>query len=159
MAGRRWVYYHAQRIACICAGEVTMTTTLWLRISSVIALLFAAGHTLGGLRHWSPMGENPVLQAMRETRFQTMGVTRSYLDFYTGFGYSLSVSGLMLAVLLWQLATVARKDATMVRPMIAVIALATLVSGIIAWQLIFPLPALFSLVLFASLTAAFAVAR
>ena len=77
-----------------------MRTTMWLRISSVIALLFAAGHTLGGLKHWSPMGENPVLKAMRETRFETMGVSRSYLDFYMGFGYSLSVLELMLAVLL-----------------------------------------------------------
>ena len=136
-----------------------MTTTLWLRISSLIALLFAAGHTLGGLKHWSPMGENPVLKAMRETRFETMGVSRSYLDFYMGFGYSLSVAELMLAVLLWQLASVARTDALSVRPMIAVIALAALASGVIAWRFIFPMPALFSAVLLASLIVAFVVAR
>jgi hypothetical protein len=132
-----------------------MTTTLWLRISSVIALLFAAGHTLGGLKYWSPMGENPVLKAMRETRFDTMGVSRSYLDFYMGFGYSLSVAELMLAVLLWQLASVARTNALSVRPMIVVIALATLVTGVIAWRFIFPMPAIFSAVLLASLIAAF----
>ena len=132
-----------------------MTTTLWLRISSVIALLFAAGHTLGGLKYWSPMGENPVLKAMRETRFETMGVSRSYLDFYMGFGYSLAVAQLMLAVLLWQLASVARTNALSVRPIIAVIASATLVSGVIAWHFIFPVPALFSAALLASLIAAF----
>jgi hypothetical protein len=136
-----------------------MTTTLWLRISSIIALLFAAGHTLGGLKHWSPMGENPVLKAMRETRFDTMGVSRSYLDFYLGFGYSLSVAEFMLAVVLWQLATLARTDALAVRPMIAVIAVATLATGVIAWRFIFPMPALFSLVLFASLAVACFVAR
>jgi hypothetical protein len=54
-----------------------MTTTLWLRISAVISLLFAAGHTLGGLKYWSPMGDNQVLQAMRTVRFDTMGVNRS----------------------------------------------------------------------------------
>jgi hypothetical protein len=136
-----------------------MTTTLWLRLSALIALLFAAGHTLGGRKQWSPMGENAVLQAMRETRFQTMGVNRSYLDFYLGFGYSLSVSGFLLAVLLWQLAQLASSQALRVRPLIAVIAVATLASGIIAWRFIFPLPALFSLVLFGSLSVAFALAR
>lgn len=33
-----------------------MTTTLLLRIASVISLIFAVGHSLGGLRKWSPMG-------------------------------------------------------------------------------------------------------
>src|SRR3981081_296600 len=132
-----------------------MTTTLWLRISSIISLLFAAGHTLGGLKYWSPMGDNPVLQAMRTTRFAIMGVSRSYLDFYLGFGYSLSVCQVMLAILLWQLSGLARTDALHVRPMIAVIALAIAVGGIIAWRFIFPVPALFSLALAATLTVAY----
>jgi hypothetical protein len=136
-----------------------MTTRLWLRISSVITLLIAAGHTLGGLKYWSPMGENQVLKTMRETRFETMGVSRSYFDFYMGFGYSLSVAELMLAVLLWQLAAVARLNALGVRPMIAVVALATAASGVIAWLFILPVPALFLLALLASLTVAFVVAR
>ena len=76
-----------------------MTTTIWLKVSSIIALLFAAGHTLGGLKQWSPMGDNPVLQAMKATRFDTMGANRSYFDFYMGFGYSLSVAQVMLAAL------------------------------------------------------------
>jgi hypothetical protein len=136
-----------------------MTTTLWLRISSVIALLFAAGHTLGGLKYWSPMGDNRVLQAMRTVRFDTMGANRSYFDFYLGFGYSLSVTEIMQAVLLWQLAALARTDALRVRPMIGVIALATAVCGVIAYRFIFPLPAFFSLVLVASLAVAYVVAR
>jgi len=136
-----------------------MTTTLWLRISSVISLLFAAGHTLGGLRYWSPMGDNPVLQAMKTVRFDTMGANRSYFDFYMGFGYSLSVTQVMQAILLWQLATLARTNAPGVRPMIAVIALAVAVCGVIAWRFIFPIPALFSLVLVASLAAAYYTAR
>ena len=136
-----------------------MTTTLWLRISSVIAGLIAAGHSIGGLKYWSPMGENPVLNAMRETRFETMGANRSYLDFYMGFGYSLSVAELMVAMLLWQLASLARTNAPGVRPMIAVITLASVASGVIAWRFIFPMPALCLLALIATLTIAFVVAR
>jgi hypothetical protein len=136
-----------------------MTTTLWLRISSGISLLFAAGHTLGGLKYWSPMGDNPVLQAMRTVRFDTMGANRSYFDFYMGFGHSLSVTQVMEAILLWQLAALARTDALAVRPMIAVIALATAACGVIAWRFLFPLPALFSLAMVASLAVAYGVAR
>jgi hypothetical protein len=136
-----------------------MTTTLWLRISSIISLLFAIGHTLGGLKYWSPMGDNPVLQAMRTVRFNTLGVNRSYLDFYLGFGYSISVSQVMLTILLWQFSTLAQTDSRRVRPMIIVVALAIAVGGLVAWRFIFPVPALFSLALVATLIMAFAVAR
>ena len=135
-----------------------MTTMLWLRISAAITLLFAAGHTVGGLRYWSPMGENPVLQTMRSVRFDTMGTNRSYLDFYMGFGYSLSVTQVMLATLLWQLASLARTNAASVRPMIATMILAVILCGLIAWRFLFPLPALFSLIQIAGLAAALAVA-
>jgi hypothetical protein len=136
-----------------------MKTTVWLRISSVIALLFAVGHTLGGRKYWSPMGNNPVLGTMRSVRFDTMGVNRSYLDFYMGFGYSLSTTMLMQAILLWLLASLARTDAARLRPIIAVLTVATAVGGLISWQFLFPVPALFSLVLVASLAVAFAVAH
>ena len=136
-----------------------MTTTLWLRISAAIALLFAAGHTLGGLKYWSPMGDNPVLQSMRSVRFDTMGANRSYFDFFMGFGHSISVLQVMEAVLLWQLATLARSNALSVRPMIAVIGLATAACGVIAWRFIFPVPALFSLVLVLTLSVAYVRTR
>src|SRR5215831_18452427 len=118
-----------------------MTTTLLLRIASVISLVFAAGHTLGGLQKWSPMGENEVLKAMTEVRFDAMGANRSYLDFFMGFGWSLSVLMLLQTVLLWQLASLARTEPARTRPMIAVMALSTLATGLIAWRFIFPVPA------------------
>jgi hypothetical protein len=135
-----------------------MTTTL-LRIASVISLVFTAGHTLGGLQKWSPMGENEVLKAMTAVRFDTMGANRSYLDFFMGFGWSISVLMLLQTVLLWQLASFARTDAARVRPMIGVFALATLATGVIAWRFIFPIPALFSGVLVILLVAAYVVSR
>jgi hypothetical protein len=136
-----------------------MTTTLLLRIASVISLVFTAGHTLGGLRKWSPMGENEVLKAMTEVRCDTMGANRSYLDFFMGFGWSISVLMLLQTVLLWQLASLARADPDRVRPMIAVFGLATLATGVIAWRFIFPIPALFSSALLIVLLAAYVVAH
>jgi hypothetical protein len=136
-----------------------MTTTLLLRIASVISLVFTAGHTVGGLRKWSPMGENEVLKAMTEVRFDTMGANRSYLDFFMGFGWSISVLMLLQTVLLWQFASLARADPARVRPMIAVFGLATLATGVIAWRFIFPIPALFSSALLIVLSAAYIVAH
>ena len=136
-----------------------MTTKLLLRIASVISLVFTVGHSLGGLRKWSPMGQNDVLTAMTAVRFDTMGANRSYLDFFMGFGWSISVAMLLQTVLLWQLASFAHPDPARVRPMIAVFVLATLASGVIAWRFIFPIPALFSGALAIVLAAAYVVAR
>src|SRR3989442_1136457 len=80
--------------------EYLMTTSLLLRIASVISLVFTAGHTLCGPQKWSPMGENEVLKAMSVVRFDTMGANRSYLDFFMGFGWSISVLMLLEPVLL-----------------------------------------------------------
>lgn len=136
-----------------------MTARLWLRISAVVAALFALGHTLGGRKNWSPNGDHPVLQQMRDVHFDVMGVNRSFFDFYLAFGYSLSVYMFMQAILLWQLGGLVTTDAARVRPLIAVITVAAVASGIIAWLMIFPVPAWFSLVLIACLVIAWVKAR
>jgi len=62
-----------------------MTTTLWLRIASVISLLFTVGHTMGGLKRWSPMGDNDVLRQMTAVRFYTMGASRCGPQIFRSF--------------------------------------------------------------------------
>ena len=119
-------------------------TVLLLRVASIVSLVFTVGHTMGGRKQWSPMGDNPVLRSMTEVRFDTMGANRSYLDFFMGFGWSITVFMLLQTILLWQLASLARTEPARMRPMIAVIALSTLATGLIAWRFIFPVPALFS---------------
>ena len=120
-----------------------MTATLMLRLASVISMLFAAGHTLGGRLSWSPIGESEVLTAMRTFRFETMGVSRTYLDFYRGFGFTLSVCMVMQAILLWQLGTLAKTAPIQARPMIVTFLLASIASGILTWKFIFPVPVYF----------------
>ncbi len=136
-----------------------MTTTLLLRIASVISLVFALGHSAGGQQKWSPIPDNEVLKAMTAVHFDVMGASRSYLDLYLGFGWFIAVTMLMQTVLLWQMASRAVKDPAGVRPMIAVIALATIASSIIAWQFIFLVPVLFSIALAIPLIAAYVTAR
>jgi hypothetical protein len=59
----------------------------------------------------------------------------------------LRIASAISLILLWQLASMAKSEPARVRPMIAVIALATVGSGVIAWRFIFPIPVLFSAVL------------
>ena len=95
-----------------------MKRTLSLRIASVLSLLFAAGHTLGGTKSWSPIADNDVFRSMRSFRFDVEGTSRTYADFYVGLGYSLSVFLFLQAIVLWQLALLAKKESVGLRPLI-----------------------------------------
>lgn len=132
-----------------------MTMTLWLRVSAIVSLLFAVGHTLGARRAWSPVGENEVLASMRTTHFTVFGVSRTFLDFYRGFGYSLSVFLVLQTIVLWQLAGMAATQPRAVRPLVATFAMATLGGTLLTWVFIFPVPAVFSAALAACLVTAF----
>jgi hypothetical protein len=136
-----------------------MNAKLWLRISAIVSLLLAVGHTLGGRKSWSPNGENPVLQQMRDVHFDVMGVNRTYYDFYMAFGHSLSVALIMQSILMWQLSGLVTTDVARARPMIAVITVACIASAIIAWLMIFPLPAYLETALSICLVVAWVRAR
>lgn len=136
-----------------------MSTRFWLRVAAGISLVFALGHALGGRRDWSPMGDNPVLRAMKGTRFSTMGAERSYYDFFMGFGHSLTLSMVTQAVVLWFLADLAKDNPRRLLPVLMAYALSSAVGLVITWCFIFPLPAAFSLLLTGALGAAIVRAR
>lgn len=121
-------------------------------------VVFAAGHTMGGQSAWSPPGETPVLRQMREFRFDAMGSSRSYLEFYLGFGYSITVMQLAQAVLLWQLAGLARENAARARPLIGTFLIAAIASTIVTWRYIFVVPVIFSMVYTLTVALAFVAA-
>ena len=136
-----------------------MSVLLWLRISSIVSVVFAAGHTLGGFKSWSPAGETPVLAAMRTTHYDVQGASRTYLDFYRGFGYSLSVSMLLQAIVLWQLSAIARTNPALVRPIVGSFAAASLAGLAVSWVFLFPVPTMFSAGLSACLIVTFLAAK
>lgn len=117
-----------------------MRPSLLLRIASILTLLLAAGHTAGGLSFWSPAGETEVLRAMRSFHFDAGGVSRTYLDFYLGFGFIIGVYLLMQAVAFWQLASIAKSDALRVRPLIGSFLLVSVASAVLSWRFIFVVP-------------------
>jgi hypothetical protein len=117
-----------------------MKPSLLLRIASIITLLLAVGHTAGGLSFWSPAGETEVLRAMRSFHFDAGGVSRTYLDFYLGFGSIASAYLFAQAVVLWQLASMAKTDQSQVRPLIGSFLLVSVASAFLSWRFIFLLP-------------------
>jgi hypothetical protein len=135
-----------------------LNPSLLLRIASILTLLFAAGHTIGGLSFWSPAGDTEVLRAMRSFYFDAGGVSRTYLDFYLGFGYILSVYLLLQAVAFWQLASIAKSAAFCIRPLIGSFMLASIASAALSWRFIFVVPVICSAAIAACLGLAFYVA-
>ena len=128
-----------------------MNAPLLLRVASVISVMFAAGHTLGSRKSWSPIGDTEVLAAMRTFRFDVAGVNRSYLEFFRGFGFLLSVYLVMQSVLLWQLASVAKADRIQAQPFIWTLFIASVAIAALTWKFLFPIPVYFGAVLTACL--------
>src|SRR3954452_9483958 len=78
-----------------------MKSRLLYRISAVVILLFAIGHSSGF--PWSDPKWGVDTGPMRSSHFQVLGVSRTYWDFYVGFGLVVSVFLLLAAILGWQL--------------------------------------------------------
>jgi hypothetical protein len=84
---------------------------LWFRVSAVVLLLFAIGHTFGFLAFRPPSAAGQaVWSAMNNVRFSDGGSTFSYGEFYRGFGLSISASQLFFTWLAWLLASMAQRD-------------------------------------------------
>ena len=117
-----------------------MTPFILLRLASIVSLLFAAGHTLGGLQSWSPPGETQVLEAMRAFRFDADGVSRTYWDFYIGFGLIISVFLFAQSALLWPIAAIAKANVLGVRPIVAVLFVSAVANAALTWRFFFAVP-------------------
>jgi hypothetical protein len=118
-----------------------MKSPIFLRIASIITLLYFAGHTAG--MPWTPAvgpGEVPVLEAMKNHSFVAQGFKRTYWDFYLGFGVIISAYLLVQAIVLWQLAALAKTDPLRVRPIVASFFVAFIVNAVLAWQYFFAVP-------------------
>jgi hypothetical protein len=78
-----------------------MKASVFYRIAAVLLVLFDVGHTSGF--PWSDPKWGVDLGSMQQTHFHIMGFSRTYWDFYVGFGLFVSVLLLLAVVLAWQL--------------------------------------------------------
>ena len=136
-----------------------MKATLLLRIAAVITFLYFAGHAAGF--PWTPglgPAERPVLEAMKSHTFDMDGFRRTYWDLYFGFGLIVSVCLLLQAVVLWQLASLARTDSLRVRPIVASFFVAFVVNAVLSWKYFFAIPAFMCAAISICLALAFVMA-
>jgi|SRR5271165_1390980 len=133
-----------------------MKPTLFLRIASIIALVFCAGHTIGGVfSKPAPGVQTFVVQIMKANTFDAMGSLRTFWDFNLGYGLILSTVLFTHCILFWQLGTLVKVDGARLRPIFALLGLEFLVQAPIAGRFFFLGPCIFSLVIAACLAAAF----
>ena len=118
-----------------------MKPSILLRIGSIVSLVDFVGHTMAV--PWTPT-EGPesaaLLGTLKSYRFDVIGSSRTYWDFYVGFGLIISVYLLLQTVALWHLATMATRDARSVRPLVALFALALVANTILTWRFFFAVP-------------------
>ncbi|HEX4064550.1 MAG TPA: hypothetical protein VHZ09_00895 [Acidobacteriaceae bacterium] len=137
-----------------------MKAMLWFRISAVVLVLFAAGHTVGFLTFRPPTAEGlAVWNAMNNVRFTVNGSTFTYGHFYKAFGLSITASDLLGAWLAWVLGSMAQRGAAGVRIIAWAMVVWQAVGIVLAATLIAAKPAMTSAVALLCLATAASLTR
>ena len=132
--------------------EERMRASIFYRIAAVLLLLFDAGHTSGF--PWSDPKWAVDISSMRSTHFYIMGFSRTYWDFYVGFGLFASVLLLLAVVLAWQLGGLPPESLAHMRGTAWAFALCFAAITLLTWKYFFTIPILFSIVTTLCLTVA-----
>jgi hypothetical protein len=114
-----------------------MKPVLFLRIASVLTLIHALLHTIGGVFGKMPSNLLPVVTAMQENQAMFMGAMRTMWDFQRGFGLVVSLSLTMEGLVFWQLATLAKSDALRLRPILTTFMVGYLCFSVISYRYFF----------------------
>ncbi len=119
-----------------------MTSRVLYRVAAVLILLFDLGHSAGA--PWSDPEWGVDLGAVRSSHFKIFGFSRTYGDFYVGFGLIVSVFLLLAAILAWQLGRLPAQSLRLVRPAAWALALCFAAVTVLNWVYFFVIPIAFS---------------
>jgi len=131
-----------------------MKAPILYRISAILLVLYAAGHTFGFRQNNPEWGADAVLSLMRSVHFNAQGFTRTYWDFFSAFGLFFSVFLLFAAVLAWQLAGLPPETLARVRSIAWALAICFVALTALTWIYAFTTPLVFSAVITICLIAA-----
>jgi len=129
-----------------------MTTRVLYRISAVLILLFDLGHTVGC--PWSDPRWGVDLSKFQSSHFEVLGFSRTYWDFYVGFGLFNSVFLLLAAIVAWQLGSLPAQTLALLRGTAWALALSFAATTVLTWIHFFTIPIAFSTAITACLTMA-----
>ena len=118
-----------------------MTTRVLYRIAAVLILLFDLGHSAGF--PWSDPRWGVDLGPMRSSHFNILGFSRTYWDFYVGFGLFVTVFLLLAAILAWQLGSLPTQVPPLMRWTAWTLAGCFAVVTVLSWMYFFVIPIAF----------------
>ena len=136
-----------------------MKPVIYLRIASILVLIHAVMHTIGGVFGKPVNGQAAMIAASMRYRFEVFGVMRSYSDFYRGMGLGITIALTMDAALLWVLASMAKSDAVRLRPILAVFCLGYLAFSLNSLTYFFSGPVIAEVLIVLCIAAAIFTAR
>jgi hypothetical protein len=131
-----------------------MRVSVLYRIASVLLLLFAIGHTFGFTKTDPKWGVEALVGSMRSIHFDAQGFSRSYWDFFVGFGLFVSVFFLFSAVLAWQLGGIRRDNLASMPGIAWAFAVCFVAVAFLSWRFFFAVPIIFSVAIALCLSAA-----
>ena len=112
-----------------------------LRVAAGFTALFTLGHSIGATHPLTQGALGQVVAAMQGTPFELHGSTRTYWDFFQGYGYTLIVVALFLTVLLVLLSL---RPMAQVRHIAFLTAAAQLAIAVLAFRYFFWAPGVFN---------------
>jgi len=124
-----------------------LKASLFYRIAAVLILLFDIGHTVGFLQHDPEWKVDSLIGSMKSIHFDIQGFSRSYWDFFVGFGLFVTVFLLLAAVVAWQLGRLDAETLARVRGIGWSLALCFVVLTFLSFRYFFVLPLIFSIVI------------
>ncbi len=137
-----------------------MSPSLLYRVASVLLVLFGLGHQFGFRRIDPRWGVDSAIGALKATQFQVQGMTRTYWDFYSGFGFFVTVLLFFAAILALQLGRLSKEALGSLSLVTWAFAVAFVVITVLTWRYFFIAPLVFSsLVALCLLLAAWSAAR
>jgi len=131
-----------------------MKASLLYRISSILLVLFAIGHTLGFLQIDPKWGVDSLVQSMKSTHFNVSGAERTYWDFFVGFGLFVTALMLLASLIAWQFGSFPPETLAAMRFGAWGFVGCFAVVAYLSWRYFFIVPVVFSIAIFLCLAAA-----
>ncbi|HLJ47214.1 MAG TPA: hypothetical protein VKU01_14455 [Bryobacteraceae bacterium] len=131
-----------------------MKASLLYRISSILLVLFAIGHTFGFLQIDPTWGVDSLVQSMKSTHFNVNGAERTYWDFFVGFGLFVTALMLLASVIAWQFGSLPPATLSAMRLSAWAFVVCFAVVAYLSWRYFFIVPLVFSIAILVCLSAA-----
>jgi hypothetical protein len=137
-----------------------MKPVIFLRVASILTLIHAVLHTIGGVfGDIGPGAASIAVAAMKVNTFPLMGHTRSFWDFYHGMGIGVSISLTVEGTAFWVLGSLAKRDAAQLRPILATFAVGYLALSVNSYTYFFLGPVIAEILIAACLLFAIFTAK